>query len=245
MKRIFLVLIATVAFCSISEATTRTVTELDSLGNKKQVIELRDTIINGKKMTDTLSVMAYDSPTSSNNESTGMKENSRSNFLGIDLADGTSSETIIAIVAIVFAFGFPLLVIFTVFFFNYKSRKAKYRLAEQALNSGQQLPPDFFKKVEKTEDIRSKGIKNIFLGIGLFIFLMAMTNFSIGCIGLLIMFTGFGQVIIYYTQESRGHKPYPSGEAGKHKDTENKETLTDDIDIKMIENTDSENNTER
>ena len=216
MKRIFLALIAAVTLCAIIEAKTRTVTETDSLGNKKRVIELRDTVINGKETIDTLSVMTYNFPSASDNEHDGETGgNAKSRFLGIDLTDGTSSETVIAIVAIIFAFGFPLLVIFTVFFFNYKNRKAKYRLAEQALNSGQQLPPDFFKRVEKTEDIRSKGIKNIFLGIGLFIFLMAMTNFSIGCIGLLIMFMGFGQVVIYYTQESRENKSISSKEVEK------------------------------
>ena len=47
------------------------------------------------------------------------------------------------------------------------------------------------------------GIKNIFIGIGLFIFLWAITeNFGVGCVGLLIMFTGFGQLVIYYTQDS-------------------------------------------
>ena len=62
---------------------------------------------------------------------------------------------------------------------------------------------DFFKNAEKTEDIRTKGIKNIFIGIGLFIFLWAITeNFGVGCVGLLIMFTGFGQLVIYYTQDS-------------------------------------------
>lgn len=73
--------------------------------------------------------------------------------------DGKTSETIISVTAIVFIFGLPLLIVFTVFFFNYKNRKAKYRLAEQALSSGQQLPEDFFKNAEKTEDIRTKGIK--------------------------------------------------------------------------------------
>ena len=117
--------------------------------------------------------------------------------------DGKTSETIISVTAIVFIFGLPLLIVFTVFFFNYKNRKAKYRLAEQALSSGQQLPEDFFKNAEKTEDIRTKGIKNIFIGIGLFIFLWAITeNFGVGCVGLLIMFTGFGQLVIYYTQDS-------------------------------------------
>ena len=105
--------------------------------------------------------------------------------------------------AIVFVFGLPLFIVFTIFFFRYKNRKAQYRLAEQALASGQPLPEKLFKEM-RTTDIRSKGISNIFSGIGLFIFLWAITNeFSIGCIGLLVMFTGFGQLVIYYTQQNR------------------------------------------
>ncbi len=114
----------------------------------------------------------------------------------------------IAVTAIVFIFGLPLFIIFVVFFFRYKNRKAKYRLAEQALASGQQLPENFFKEAAAT-DIRSKGINNIFVGIGLFIFLWAITGeFGLGCIGLLIMFTGFGQLVIYYTQQSKDNSPF-------------------------------------
>lgn len=47
----------------------------------------------------------------------------------------------------------------------------------------------------------------MFVGIGLFIFLWAITDeFGLGCIGLLIMFTGFGQLVIYYTQQDRAPK---------------------------------------
>ena len=97
----------------------------------------------------------------------------------------------------------PVVVVFIVFFFRYKNRKAKYRLVEQALVSGQPLPEHLFKDTESI-DTRSKGIKNVFAGIGLFIFLWAITGeFGLGCIGLLIMFTGFGQVVIYYTQQHK------------------------------------------
>ena len=45
------------------------------------------------------------------------------------------------------------------------------------------------------------------VGIGLFIFLWAITEeFGLGCIGLLVMFTGFGQLVIYYTQQDRAPK---------------------------------------
>ena len=194
MKRIILALIAAMTLCSLVQAKNRTVTENDSLGNKKRVIELRDTPIDGKTVTDTLSIMTYEGSSSNSGNDKGWKHHNNSGWdWGLDLG-GKTSETIISVTAIVF----------TVFFFNYKNRKAKYRLAEQALASGQQLPADFFKNAEKTEDIRTKGIKNIFIGVGLFIFLWAITgNFGVGCVGLLIMFTGFGQLVIYYTQDSK------------------------------------------
>ena len=128
--------------------------------------------------------------------------------MGFNFGDD-APETVIALTAIIFSLGLPALLIFIIFYFRYKTRKAKYRLAEQALAAGQQLPPEFFKEGEG-KDLRSRGIKNIFLGIGLFIFLWAITGvFGLGCIGLLIMFTGFGQVAIYYTQPGQGDgKPF-------------------------------------
>lgn len=203
MKRLLLAFIAAMTFCSLVLAKERTVTENDSLGNKKRVIELRDTVINGKTVTDTLSIMTYEG-SGPDFGSNGWKHHSNHwGDWGFDM-DGNISNMIISVTGIVFVFGLPLLIIITVFFFNYKNRKAKYRLAEQALASGQQLPSDFFRNVDKNEDIRTKGIKNVFIGIGLFIFLWAITsNFGIGCVGLLVMFTGFGQLVIHYTQESK------------------------------------------
>lgn len=197
MKRIIFVLMTAMLLCTLAQGKNRIITENDSLGNKKRVIELCDTTVNGKAVTDTFSVMTYENSSSSNNE---YEHYSRAYQFGWDLGQDTK-EAVIAITAIVFIFGFPLIIVFIVFFFRYKNRKAKYRLAEQALANGQQLPENFFKGVETT-DIRSKGINNIFVGIGLFIFLWAITGeFGIGCIGLLIMFTGFGQIVIYYTQQ--------------------------------------------
>ncbi|MCI1648360.1 MAG: DUF6249 domain-containing protein [Bacteroides sp.] len=245
MKRIILALITALTICSLIEAKGRTVTETDSLGNKKRVIELRDTTINGKAMIDTLSITTYDNNAGtdnrSNSDSSDWKHQKNDFDLGFDLTDGDTSETIIAVTAIIFVFGLPLLIVMTVFFFNYKNRKAKYRLAEQALASGQQLPENFFQKVDKVDDIRTKGIKNIFVGIGLFIFLWAMTNFGIGCIGLLIMFTGFGQVVIYYTQESgKSHKTTGHG----HKNNQEASNNISKEETDYQEDNDKQNKTE-
>ena len=244
MKRIILALIAALALCSLAGAKNRSITETDSLGNKKRVIEIRDTVINGKSEIDTLSVMTYENSTSKDAEDEkDWKHDNNDSMFGINLGNSQSADTVIAIIAIIFAFGFPLIIVFTVFFFNYKNRKAKYRLAEQALSTGQQLPEDFFKKAERSEDTRSKGIKNIFLGIGLFIFLWAMTNFSIGCIGLLIMFMGFGQVVIHYTQESRREQFFNS--AMNNAKRENNQNQNNNIEVSNQERTDKKDDTEQ
>ena len=58
------------------------------------------------------------------------------------------------------------------------------------------LPENFIRE-NRPADQRSQGIKNTFTGIGLFIFLWAITGeFSIGTIGLLITFMGIGKWII-------------------------------------------------
>lgn len=203
MKRVILGLMIAMMFCTLAHGINRTVTENDSLGNKKRVLELRDTVINDKTVTDTLSIMTYENSV----KSSGSPENRKQDNGGFGWNhfnfDDNASGTIISVTAIIFVFGLPLLVVFIVFFFRYKNRKAKYRLAEQALSNGQQLPENFFKNAE-AEDIRTKGIKNIFTGIGLFIFLWAITGrFGLGCIGLLIMFTGFGQLVIHYSQQKK------------------------------------------
>lgn len=196
---------AAMMLCTLAQGKNRTVTENDSAGNKKRVIELRDSVINGKTVTDTLSVMTYETSSAAADNDEEYEHHNRSYDWGWNVGHNTE-EVVIAVTAIVFAFGFPLIVLFIIFFFRYKNRKAKYRLAEQALISGQPLPENFFKGVEAM-DLRSRAINNIFIGIGLFIFLWAITEkFGLGCIGLLIMFTGFGQLVIHYTQKDKKEK---------------------------------------
>lgn len=118
-----------------------------------------------------------------------------------NLSDMISGGILFSIIAIVAVFGLPVFILFVIFFFRYKNRKARYRLAEQAIAAGQPLPENFIRENRPT-DQRSQGIKNTFTGIGLFIFLWAITGeFGIGAIGLLIMFMGIGQWIIGSKQQ--------------------------------------------
>lgn len=205
MKQItFVCMIAMMLCTALAYGQNRVVTERDSLGNKKRVIELKDTVINGKTISDTLSITTYEGTDTSTDEDDIQEysyEGSKWHFV-----DAISAGVLVPIVAITACFGMPVLLIFLIFFFRYKNRKAKYRMAEQILASGQPLPENYFETADR-KDVRSKGISNTFLGIGLFIFFWAITDeFSIGCIGLLITCIGLGQVVIYYTQEKKEDK---------------------------------------
>ena len=189
----------TALLAASARGENRIVTEKDSSGRVvTRIIELNDTVIDGKAVTDTLSVTTYDFPTewAADVDRAVRKKG----ILQDSLVTISDTLTMILIFGMC-GFALPLLIVLAILFFRYKSRKAKYRLAEKALEAGQPLPADFCRKTD-VGDIRSRGIKNVFLGLGLFIFLWALTEtFGLGCIGLLVMFTGFGQLVIYYARE--------------------------------------------
>ena len=116
MKRIIFGLMLAMMFCTLVQGANRTVTENDGQGNKKRVIELRDTVINGETVTDTLSIMTYENSTHRHTESDNdYKSRNDAYDFGWNIGHNTR-EAIIAIVAIVSVFGLPLVFVFIVFF---------------------------------------------------------------------------------------------------------------------------------
>lgn len=115
-------------------------------------------------------------------------------FMGMDMDDFAG------IFAIAMVFGLPMFIVFMILWFGYKNKKAKYKLASQALASGQAIPRELFQdqsKSEQNKDILSKGIKNAFLGIGLAIMLWCFTeNTGVASIGMLILCIGLGQIVV-------------------------------------------------
>ena len=113
-----------------------------------------------------------------------------------------SAGLIVPVIAILAVFGMPVFIILIVFVFRHKNKQAQYRLAEKALENGKDIPEGLFKEIEKPTNIYAKGVKNAFLGLGLGIFLWALTGeFGLGCIGFMIMLMGIGQIVIHYTQK--------------------------------------------
>ena len=238
MKRILIALMVAAAFCSTLFAQQQKTIYKDSIGSSK--ITVTTTSSHSPKVSDhkkTSEVLADSaamveseelSTDTLNNDSNSSVSIGISNddfpFNDKDFGNIVGSGLLISLISIIMIFGFPIFIIFIVFFFRYKNRKARYRLAEQALAAGQTLPENFIKEV-KTYDSRSQGIKNTFTGIGLFIFLWAITdNFGIGTIGLMVMFIGLGQWFIGTTSNKSNKQ---GGESSEDKringDTENTE----------------------
>ena len=91
----------------------------------------------------------------------------------------------------------PVALIGIILYFAYKSRKQRVRLAEMAMQNGQQIPTDVMGGPVLTNDaLWSKGIRQIFLGAGLAFLLwvfIGKLGLAIGCLVLLI---GCGNLVI-------------------------------------------------
>lgn len=214
MKRILMALMVASVCCSLTLAQQTTTILKDSIGKAKITVTTTKPDKKGGSVTvssadnDSVFIAEFsDTPDDSTYVSDGSDsaDTDKSKFDILDKLEnsdaGVAAITMVAVILII-TFSFPLFVVFIAFYFRYKSRKARYKLVEQALAAGQPIPEGVFKETMNL-DTRSKGIKNTCLGIGLFIFLWALTSsFAMGCIGLLIMFTGIGQYLVARNQKS-------------------------------------------
>ena len=209
MNNFLLALMVVLTTCTLAIAQNNTTVVQDSVGNVKISVKKSSKANANNTAVTVVGIDAMDADsTDIDADSSSVSHGSASFSINTDDDDfpfydfeNAVSGLLIPIIAIISVFGSPVLILFIVFFFRYKNRKARYRLAEQALATGQPLPADFIRE-NKPADPCSQGIKNTFTGIGLFIFLWAITGeFGIGTIGLLVAFMGIGQWIIGYKQK--------------------------------------------
>ena len=111
-----------------------------------------------------------------------------------------SAAVIIPVLAIlVFGLFLPIIILVLVFYFINRNRKEKYRLAQMAIQNGQPIPDQLLK--DDAEKIVNKGmyndgIRQMFTGVGLAIFLgIIMGDLGFG-IGALVFFIGLGKYVI-------------------------------------------------
>lgn len=122
----------------------------------------------------------------------------------IGQASGSLGAFVILLLLFVVAPAVPLVLLF---YFIYKMRKQKMRLAEMAMEKGLPIPGDVVgSRLEPTEQIWRKGITNVSVGLGLASLFFFM-DFDIGVgIGMLVIFFGAGQMVIARTSAAKRQK---------------------------------------
>ena len=129
-----------------------------------------------------------------------------SDFVGADegLVEALGGVLVFFLVLILIFIVAPIALIGLILYFVYKSRKDKMRLMEMAVKNGKPLPPHIVSPIAHRDDyLWNKGIKQMFLGVGLAILLFfILGKFGIA-IGALILLIGCGNLVIGYNARQK------------------------------------------
>lgn len=128
---------------------------------------------------------------------------------------------VLAVLFILFVLS-PIVVIGMILWFIYKSRQNRMRLAEMAMKNGQPIPDELVStKPASDGDLREKGVRQVFLGIGL-TFLLGWVAGKVGAgIGILVLCIGLGNLLISRSARNRQDDFFNiNNQITKHHDTE-------------------------
>ena len=101
----------------------------------------------------------------------------------------------------------PFLIIILIIYLIFRNRRQRYQLAEKAMESGQQIPEELVRTEQQSDEyFWKKGIKNIFLGIGIAVLCYSLGADSLSGIGWLVSFYGIGQAVIAKTSINKFNK---------------------------------------
>ena len=98
----------------------------------------------------------------------------------------------------------PFIALAVIVWLLMRNRNRKYKLAEKAMETGQQIPPELLREEPKEDsDLWRNGIKRAALGLGLVAFFYCLGADPLTGIGWLVTFYGIGQAIIGYRDRKR------------------------------------------
>ena len=162
---------------------------------------------------DTTSVAEEDDPYAGNGDVTLTDEEAKSLakdvvsevFGGFDGKDIAGMIFVLLIILTIFLFA-PIGIIIAIFYFVNKNRREKYRLAQMAMQNGQPIPEEILKQQPTTvSDDYQAGIRQMFLGVGLAIFLAFVAGRIGFGIGALVFFIGLGKWLV--ARQARNSTP--------------------------------------
>jgi len=118
----------------------------------------------------------------------------------VDSSGPSATEAIIAIVAIMFTIGSPILIIGTILYYKHRKRRQRNALIEKFLDSGQEVPAELMESgdlADNSSNTLSRGIKLTAIGLGLFIFLGSLIDWDIATVALIPLCIGIARIVIW------------------------------------------------
>ena len=127
------------------------------------------------------------------------------NFDGKDIA---GMIFVLLIILTIFLFA-PIGIIIAIFYFVNKNRREKYRLAQMAMQNGQPIPNELLNEKQDDWDRNDyqAGIRQMFTGVGLAIFLGITAGKYGFSIGALVFFIGLGKWFVARQAGTTGNRP--------------------------------------
>lgn len=119
-----------------------------------------------------------------------------------EVLKGLGNASIIPIVALLLIFGGPLFIIALIIYLIFRNRREKYKMAQEALRQGKDLPPSMTPAAPRAYDgdLWAKGIKDTALGLGLTLLFLCIFGWGIMTgVGLLVTCIGIGKLVIVKT----------------------------------------------
>ena len=125
-------------------------------------------------------------------------------FRNLDGKDIAGMVFILLIILTIFLFA-PIGIIIAIFYFVNKSRKDRIKLAQMAMEKGQPIPDELLKENQNSlsNDDYQTGIRQMFTGVGLAIFLGIVAGKVGFGIGALVFCIGLGKIVAAKTAEKK------------------------------------------
>ena len=121
-------------------------------------------------------------------------------------AEDFSVALLIPILAIIFIFGGPIFLLCFLMVMHYRSKARRQQdinmNIDKLLSNGRDIPVELLRGDEPRAAVDSSdlasGVRHLFLGIGLLIFLTALLGFEIGAVGFILIALGCSRIVIWY-----------------------------------------------
>lgn len=143
-------------------------------------------------------------------------------FRNLDGKDIAGMVFILLIILTIFLFA-PIGIIIAIFYFVNKSRKDRIKLAQMAMEKGQPIPDELLKENQNSlsNDDYQTGLRQMFTGVGLAIFLGIVAGKVGFGIGALVFFIGLGKWFIARQSGNVGNDSHFNNTTGVSNNTNN------------------------